>query len=163
MVVSAFGSKYLSTPTDNISCLTTWNAYTQIQFLSLSALEGVQWFLPTGFSTLLGNSLSRGSSVDSWSCLGVSDKCGWHFLVIWLDHTNCSLSALNLIPFSLSSSITVNFHHVPGEDPENSERGGQVPHPPHPEWKLYSSGHAVYSIVCVFVMQSKVMLKSFGR
>ena len=32
----------------------------------------------------------------------------------------------------------------PGADPEDSERGGRVPHPlpPPPEWKLYFPGHA---------------------
>ena len=34
-------------------------------------------------------------------------------------------------------------------DPENSERGGRVPHPP-----LHFSGDAAYSIVGGFVMQS---------
>ena len=48
-------------------------------------------------------------------------------------------------------------------DPENSERGGRVPQlppplRPAPERKLHFSGHAAYSIVGVFVMQSKVTL-----
>ena len=50
-----------------------------------------------------------------------------------------------------------------GADPENTERGGGVSHrpePPHPtphhERKLQFSGHAAYSIVGVFVMQSQV-------
>ena len=37
---------------------------------------------------------------------------------------------------------------LPGADPENSERGSQVPHPP-----LYFSGDAANSIVGIFVMQ----------
>ena len=42
-------------------------------------------------------------------------------------------------------------------DPENLGRGGRVPHP-RPEWKLYFSEHAAYSIVSIFVMQGKVTL-----
>ena len=49
-----------------------------------------------------------------------------------------------------------------GADPENSERGGRVspptPSPPPPEWKLQFSGHAAYSILSVFAMQSKAKL-----
>ena len=45
-----------------------------------------------------------------------------------------------------------------GADPENSERGVPSPPPSSPEWKLHFSGHAVYNIVSVFVMQSKVTL-----
>ena len=45
-----------------------------------------------------------------------------------------------------------------GADPENSERGGRVSPPP-PERKLQFSGHAAYSIVGVFVMQSKVTFR----
>ena len=44
-----------------------------------------------------------------------------------------------------------------GADPENSERGGRFP-PSHPRMTNSLSGHAAYSTVGVFVMQSKVTL-----
>ena len=54
------------------------------------------------------------------------------------------------------------FSLLSGADPENSERGGRVPHPPPPPpppvWKLNFSGHAAYIIVGVFVMQNNVTL-----
>ena len=46
---------------------------------------------------------------------------------------------------------------VAGADPENSEKGGRVPHPPTPppqKMKTSLSGHAAYSFVGVFVMQT---------
>ena len=50
-----------------------------------------------------------------------------------------------------------------GAEPENLERVGRVPSfpppPPPLERKLHFSGHAAYSIVGVFVMQSKVTFR----
>ena len=77
MVVSVFGRRFSAHPWmifffrllgmySHVLCLT------QMLFLSLSAYEGVQWLLPTGSSTSLGYSQSRGSSVDLWRCLRVS-------------------------------------------------------------------------------------------
>ena len=64
---------------------------------------------------------------------------------------SCAKLALLLSCFPLMSS-TLTWS---GGDPEISERGGRVSHP---QWKLYFSGRAAYSIVSVVVMQSRVTL-----
>ena len=109
----------------DISFLTAWMPGhvldpTQMLFLSLSAHEEMQWLLPTGLSTSSGNLLNRGSSVDPCRCQGASWQV-WLTLIlsgltpsgvqVWpkklaSSHLSCSLSALNLIRFSLALSIT---------------------------------------------------------
>ena len=47
---------------------------------------------------------------------------------------------------------------LPGQIQKIQKEGTKFPNPPPPQLKLYFSGHATYSIVGVFVMQSKVTL-----
>ena len=72
----------------------------------------------------------------------------------------CFLLGLSFNWEDLSNTQDTVLSHIPGADPENSERGGRVPPLPCPplEWKLHFSGDAPYSIMSVFMMQSKVTL-----
>ena len=58
----------------------------------------------------------------------------------------------------IENLLLYEFRECSGADPENSERGGPVPHPtlpPPPPPLNEHLGHTAYSIVGVFVMQSK--------
>ena len=118
MVLSALGSKYLSTIM-GIFSLTAWNAWScsgpyknAISFLS--AHWRVQWLLPAGLSTSSGCSLSPGSSVDSWRNLGIP----WQ---VWLSLSFCLACHLRVSRGgrrnSLHHSLTV-AHPKPARPPK---------------------------------------------
>ena len=57
------------------------------------------------------------------------------------------------------TGLDITSSPSPGPDPEIQKEGAEFPPPPSPsECKLHFAGHAAYSIVSVFVMQSKVTL-----
>ena len=66
-------------------------------------------------------------------------------------------------PCILTKIFSNGKDHYQGQIQKIQNEGAEFPPPPPSQLKLYFSGHAAYSIVGVFVMQSKVMLKFWKK